>query len=388
MSLFRDIIELERAVRIQDKINSYQGALLGKITHIKDDGEIRALQVNSPSNYVTFWLKPSSFIYQLRNKLRTGMTVVYCYPTMEIEKGVYFAVIDPDLKFSGDGSGGITEAEVIQLINNAIIAEDAALKAWVISQGYVTQSWVTGQNYTTLAIVQNWVNSQNFATQNELYTGLADERSWVTNQNYTTLASVQTWVNNQNFTTMALVQTWVNSQNFLNQSSADNRYLQTSTYNTNRGIDRVSDLNSFRFVVQRNDYTGGGDFAIAASWINRCVTFLVNDTNYPSVAPTANYFPQAVTGNPTPVEYKNTSFVDTKYRIICNSSSIMQVNDNIYIKNDSRFRHYVRGDAGSITVNGSSTTEYLISPLSQWRLTRTGTNTYTLTDVGYNFVPY
>jgi len=342
MQLFDQIIKLEKSLKDQSNLNQFRAVQSGMITHIKPDGAIR-VKNDLDENDISYWLQPTSIIRQFSNQLREGMRVLYVYPTSDSTEGYYFTVLHPDFKV-------LNRSPRFRTIQRMIDASLATIGAGL-----------------TLATVQTWVNTTYDAAIKSYITGLA----------YTTLTAVQTWVNGTYDTAIKAYITGLG-------------YLVASTFNTAQTTRDQNILRIYRYISQLNTYIQGGDYAIAQSWVNRCVIFVVNDTNYSGSPPLAGYMPVPFTSGNT-VEYKNSSYVDTKYRIICNSTAntnMPNISDVMYIRNCSRFRMYVRGNDASITVNGSASTDYLISPLSQWSLTRSGANAYTLTDVGYNFLPY
>lgn len=219
--MFSDLIKLEQNLQKQQKLQQYIGVFIGKVCYYRaSDKAVRVIQVNDPSNYVTYWLKPSTGASATVTEV--GDFVLFCFPTLDPKNGVYM-----------DLFGKVYEASEVtpEYVNNQIaiaIGEyDDEIKAYIASLNYTTmaavQTWVLSQNYTTLAAVAAYVSSQNFVTASSLSSTLA---GYVTTSTFTTeIAKLTSRYLAHNFYRLDVGNTvipasWLDKQVSLNVSNA------------------------------------------------------------------------------------------------------------------------------------------------------------------------
>lgn len=337
--MFSDIIKLNKTIEEQRQQNQYVGVFIGKVCYYRStDKAVRVVQLNDPSNYVTYWLKPTTGVSTV--PVEIGDYVIYCFPTIDSKKGVYL-----------DLFGKVYESSIVtpEYVNNQI-------ELAIDDYDPIIKSYITGLNYTTLASVQTWVLAQN----------------------YTTLAAVTSYIASQNFVTTSLLTTTL--ANYVTSASLATTlasYTTTSTYNSGVAARKQSVVNSFRYIQSLSAPTGGGDFAALDTWINKVVSLLVTGVNNRTPFPIGTTF--------TAIDHSN-----AKYRIVFNSTvnANSATGDEWYFRVDTQYRHYIIGN-GSVTVNGSATTEYEMKPRECWKITKTAGNTFTMTNMNdFYFNPY
>lgn len=350
--VFSDIIAIKEQLKQEDRIRQYIGVFIGKVCYYRvEDKAVRVVQVNDPSNYVTWWLKPSSGASS--RTVAIGDFVIFCFPTLDPKNGVYL-----DLFGKVFDSGEVTPEYVLDQIELAIDEYDDVIKAYIASLNYTTlsavQSWVLAQNYTTLTAVASYIAAQNFVTATSLASTLTN---YVTNSSLT--STLANYVTNSSLTTTLA------------------NYVTTTVYNNGIAARKQSVVNSFRYIQSLSAPNGGGDFAALDTWINKVVTLMVTGV--------ANRTPPMIGTSPTPIDHSN-----AKYRIVFNSTvnGNTATGDEWYFRVDSQYRHYVIGN-GSTLVNGSAVTEYAMNPRECWKVTKTGANTFSMTNTGdFYFNPY
>ena len=345
MQLFDDILNLYKKIEEKDQQQEYIGLFIGKVCFVRDsDKAVKVTPIGANTSYTTFWLTPTGYAKYV--DVSVTDYVVYCYPTLNPNSGIYLDYINKNIDLD---SGGLTPESVQELIDNSIADYDILIKAFISSQ-----------NYTTLAAVQTWVNSQNFVTNTSLTSTLTN---YVTNTSLSSaLASYVTT------STLTSVLTSYVTNTALTALLANYATLVSS---------KQSRVNSFRYIKSVSLTNGGGDFAAINDWMNCVTSFMVTGVS--------GRTPPPIGLSPTPVDHTN-----AKYRIFVNSTTNgnMATGDEFYFRIDTQYRHYVVATA-PVTVNGSSGAETTMNPRECWRLLKTAGNTYTLTNMNdFYYNPY
>lgn len=132
--LFDEIKDLKQSIHEIRNNNLRDRVLLGKITHInKTNGFVRVIDSNNNTNYASDWLRPSSIMFQLKDKIRVNMFCLYGYiENTSGRKGYYFSIVNPEASI--DTGGDIPEGFATEdYVDAAIAALDTSVDASIAS---------------------------------------------------------------------------------------------------------------------------------------------------------------------------------------------------------------------------------------------------------------